>query len=164
MKQQEIGAGLKTGPLSQPGIPENFQKLDNLPTLPGIVMKILEAVRSEEASLNKITNILSKDPSLTAKILGLINSAFYNLPTKVTSISHAVQLLGINAVKKVALSFSLVRSFPQRNKGTFDYQAFWKNSLLSAVSCRLIAEKILPGHGGRCVYPGVAAGYRHPGL
>ena len=132
------------GPMPHPGILENFQKMEHLPTLPGVALKILEAVRSEETSLNEIADILSKDPPLTAKILGLINSAFYSLPTPVTSISHAVKLLGINTVKKVALSFSLVRSFSQGNKGAFDYQAFWRNSLISAVSCRLIAEKILP--------------------
>jgi len=130
--------------MSHPVILEKIKRIDNLPTLPGIALKILEAVRSEETSLDKIADILSKDPPLTAKILGLINSAFYGLPTKVTSISHAVKLLGINTVKKVALSFSLVRSFSKGNKGPFDYQAFWRNSLLSAVSCRLIAEKILP--------------------
>jgi diguanylate cyclase (GGDEF)-like protein len=130
--------------MPHPGILENFQKMEHLPTLPGVALKILEAVRSEETSLNEIADILSKDPPLTAKILGLINSAFYSLPTQVTSISHAVKLLGINTVKKVALSFSLVRSFSQGNKGSFDYQAFWRDSLISAVACRLIAEKILP--------------------
>jgi two-component system, cell cycle response regulator len=134
----------KERPMSHSGILENFQRLDNLPTLPGIALKILKAVRSEETSLNEIADILSKDPPLTAKILGLINSAFYSLPTQVTSISHAVKLLGVNTVKKVALSFSLVRSFSKESKGSFDYQAFWRDSLLSAVSCRLIAEKIIP--------------------
>jgi len=144
MKQHETGVAATERPVSHPGIPEIFQRLDNLPTLPGIAMKILEAVQSEQTSLTKIADILSKDPPLTAKILGLINSAFYSIPIQVTSISHAVKLLGVNTVKKVALSFSLVRSFSKRKEGPFDYQAFWRNSLLSAVSCRLIAEKILP--------------------
>ena len=73
--------------MPHPGILENFQKMEHLPTLPGVALKILEAVRSEETSLNEIADILSKDPPLTAKILGLINSAFYSLPTQVTSIS-----------------------------------------------------------------------------
>ena len=144
MEQHKIVMGATEAPISHPNILENFQRLDNLPTLPGIAMKILEAVRSEGITLNEIADILSKDPPLTAKILGLINSAFYSIPIQVTSISHAVKLLGINTVKKVALSFSLVRSFSKNKEGPFDYQAFWRNSLLSAVSCRLIAEKILP--------------------
>jgi two-component system cell cycle response regulator len=133
--------------MQHPGILENFTKMDNLPTLPGIALEILEAVRSEETSLNKIGDILSKDPPLTVKILGLINSAFYSLPTKVTSISHAVKLLGIDTVKKVALSFSLVRSFSKEKSGLFNYGEFWRNSLLTAVSSRLIAEKVLPAWG-----------------
>ncbi|MCU0578777.1 MAG: HDOD domain-containing protein, partial [Desulfobacterota bacterium] len=123
---------------------DNFKSIRNLPTLPGVAMKILEAVRSEETSLNVIADILSKDPPLTAKILGLINSAFYRLPSKVTSISHAVKLLGIQTVKKVALSFSLVRSFAGDPQGTFDYGKFWRDSLIAAVFSRLLAEKVLP--------------------
>jgi diguanylate cyclase (GGDEF)-like protein len=123
---------------------KNFNKIDNLPTIPGVAMKILEAVRSEETSLNVIAGILCKDPPLTAKILGLINSAFYNLPSKITSISHAVKLLGINTVKKVALTFSLVRSFSNPQEGPFNYGLYWRNSLAAAVASRLLAGKVLP--------------------
>ncbi len=150
--------------MPHPGILENFQKMEHLPTLPGVALKILEAVRSEETSLNEIADILSKDPPLTAKILGLINSAFYSLPTQVTSISHAVKLLGINTVKKVALSFSLVRSFSQ-----WKQRGFRLPGLLEKLADQ---RRLLPsdrrknpaGLGGRRLYPGVAAGYRHPGL
>ena len=102
--------------MPHPGILENFQKMEHLPTLPGVALKILEAVRSEETGLNEIADILSKDPPLTAKILGLINSAFYSLPTQVTSISHAVKLLGINTVKKVAVSFPWCVVFRRETK------------------------------------------------
>ena len=73
-------------------------------------MKILAAVRNEETSLKEIGEILATDPSLSAEVLKAINSPFYGLATKITSVSHAVNLLGIKTVKSLALSFSLVRN------------------------------------------------------
>ena len=56
----------------------------------------------------------------------MINSAFYALPVKVTSVSHAVKLLGLNTVKKVALSFSLLRLVKAKKEEEFDYAEFWR--------------------------------------
>ena len=115
-----------------------------LPTLPGVAMKILEAVKQEETSLKEIADILSRDPSLSAEVLKAINSPFYGLSTKVTSVSHAVNLLGINTVKSLALSFSLVKNIKADKSNGFDYSSFWKDSLIGAVSAKIISEKIYP--------------------
>ena len=130
---------------------EQQEKINNmlrsakkLPTLPGVAMKILEAVKKEDTSLKEIADILSKDPSLSAEVLKAINSSFYGLSTKVTSVSHAVNLLGINTVKSLALSFSLVKNLKSDNSNGFDYTAFWKDSLIGAVSAKIISSKIFP--------------------
>ena len=115
-----------------------------LPTLPGIAIKILEAVRKEEACLKEIGEILSKDPSLSAEVLRAINSPFYGLSTKVTSVTHAVNMLGINTVKSLSLSFSIVKNFETEKSNGFDYTRFWKDSLTSAVSAKILAAKLLP--------------------
>jgi len=73
-------------PLQMEGL---LKRLENLPTLPGIALRILEAVKNENTNLDDLGKILSLDPPLAGKILGLINSAFYALPVKVTSVSHA---------------------------------------------------------------------------
>jgi diguanylate cyclase (GGDEF)-like protein len=121
-----------------------FKGLEKLPTLPGIALKILALVKGEGASLKEIASVLSTDPSLSAQILKLINSPFYGVRTQVTSISLAVNLLGLNTVKNLALSFSLLRDYPKGNKENFDYTFFWKQSLIGAVSSKLIARKIIP--------------------
>lgn len=121
-----------------------FKSLENLPTLPGIAIKILEAVRDEKNSLKKIGEVLSYDPPLSAKILGLINSAFYGLPAKVTTVAHAVNLLGLNTVSKVALSFSLLRLGKSAPKNDFNYFEFWRDSLVTAVAGRLMAGRLHP--------------------
>jgi len=130
---------------------EQQQKIKNmltgakkLPTLPGVAIKILEAVKKEETSLKEIGDILSKDPSLSAEVLKAINSPFYGLSTKVTSVSHAVNLLGINTVKSLALSFSLVKNLKADKSNGFDYSGFWKDSLVGAVATKVLSGKILP--------------------
>jgi diguanylate cyclase (GGDEF)-like protein len=121
-----------------------FLKLDRLPTLPGIAMRILKAVQKGDPDLKEIGKIISTDPPLSAEVLKIINSAFYGLPSKVTSVFHAINLLGINAVKNLALSFSLVKKFPAKSAMPFDYPAFWKDSLVGALAAKLLAEKIEP--------------------
>ncbi len=121
-----------------------FKDLDKLPTLPGVAIKILEFVRGDDTSLKEIADILSTDPSLSTQVLKLINSPFYGVRTQVTSIPLAVNLLGLDTVKNLALSFSLLRNYPTGSKENFDYTFFWKQSVIGAVSSKLIARKIIP--------------------
>jgi diguanylate cyclase (GGDEF)-like protein len=123
---------------------EILDGLGKLPTLPGIAMKILETVQKEETDLKEIADILSKDPPLSAEVLKIINSPFYGLSTKITSVFHAANMLGINTVKNLALSFSLIKTFRPEDPIGFNYTRFWKNSLVGAVSAKLITERIQP--------------------
>ena len=120
----------------------NIVLKDKLPTLPGIAIKILEAVQKEHPDLQEIAEILATDPPLSAEVLKMINSPFFGLTRKVTSVFHAVSMLGMNVVKNMALSFALVKSFSDNGQDAFDYPSFWKYSLTTAIAARKIAEKI----------------------
>ena len=123
---------------------EIIKKTDRLPTVPGIALKLMDAVRREEPDLNEITKLISSDPSISAEILRCINSPYYSLRTKVTSVNHAVNMLGIKTVKYLALSFSLVKNFHQEKPFNFNYESFWKDSLIGAASARSLADCINP--------------------
>ena len=84
---------------------------ENLPTLPGIALKIIEAYQKPEPDIQEIGDLLTTDPPLTVKILKIVNSCFYGLPTKITSVHHAIKLLGGKAIKNLALSFILIKTF-----------------------------------------------------
>jgi len=118
--------------------------IENLPTLPGIAIRILKAVQKKEPDINEISDIISTDPPLSAKVLRLANSSFYNLPAKITSVLHSIKMLGINTVKNIALGFSLVNNYQSKKTDGFDYTSFWKNSLVGAVSAKLLTEKLNP--------------------
>ena len=104
---------------------EIIKKTDRLPTQPGIALKLIDEVRREDPNLEEITKLISSDPALSAEILKCINSPFYSLKTKVTSVNHAVNLLGLKSVKNLALSFSLVNNFQPEGPFSFNYKSFW---------------------------------------
>lgn len=118
---------------------------ENLPTLPGIALKIIEAYQRPEPNIQEIGDLLTADPPLTVKILKIVNSCFYSLPTKITSVNHAIKLLGSKAIKNLALSFTLINTFQSNQYGLIDFKRFWKNSLVGATATKLISEKLEPG-------------------
>ena len=117
-------------------------KANNLPTLPGVAARLLEAFQADEPDINEIGEILSADPVLTSKFLKIVKSSFYSLPGKVTSVCHAMNLMGLKAVQNLALSFALVNKFRAGKTAKFDYSGFWKDSLIGAISAKYLAEKI----------------------
>jgi len=125
-------------------IEDAFEVAGKLPTLPGIAVKILDVVKRDNSDFKEIADIISSDPPLSAEVLKTVNSPLYNLPSKVSTVPRAVSMLGINAVKNLALSFSLMKSNNDGSKSGFDYTAFWKNSLIAALTSKLLAQKINP--------------------
>ena len=116
--------------------------VDELPTLPGIAIKIMEAIQVEEPDIEEIGSIISTDPPLSAKVLKVANSSFYSLPTRITTINHAIKLLGIFAVKNLALSFSLIDSFGSQGSSARISSDFWRNAFIGSISAKLLAQKI----------------------
>ncbi len=101
-------------------IEETFETAGKLPTLPGIAVKILEVVKRENSDFMEIADIISSDPPLSAEVLKTVNSPIYNFPSKVSTVPRAVSMLGINPVKNLALSFSLIKNCQGGNKSGFD--------------------------------------------
>ena len=120
---------------------QNILTSADLPTLPAVASKVLELTSQEDVLLIEVINLISQDIALSAKILKVANSAFYNFPQQIGSVQQAVSLLGINAVRCLVLSFSFL-SMGQDNQGRlFDFTAFWEQSLIAASAARLIAEQ-----------------------
>ena len=117
-------------------------RANNLPTLPGIAVRLLEAFQTDEPDTNEIGDILSADPALTSRILRIVNSSIYSRPSKVATVNHAIKLMGLKAVQNLALSFALVNNFRAGMTAEFDYIGFWKDSLIGAISAKYLTEKI----------------------
>lgn len=113
-----------------------------LPTLAPVASKLVEISAREETTIADIANLVSKDISLSAKVLKVVNSAFYSFPQKISTIQQAVSILGINAVRNLVFSFSFLSIEPDGKQDAFDYRTFWTHSLAGGVSARLIAARI----------------------
>lgn len=108
-----------------------------LPSPPAIAMRILETVRKEDPSFQDLARIISADPALTAKLLKMANSSFYSLPKQINLIEKALSVIGLDAVKNIALSFVIAKEMRGTNEGKFDFDHFWKRAVTSAVAAEL---------------------------
>jgi diguanylate cyclase (GGDEF)-like protein len=140
---------------SQNDLKDLSKKIGKLPTLPGVAIKILQAMQRETPNIGEISEVISADGPLSAKVLRVVNSPFYGLSKKITSVHQAMVYLGLNAVKNLALSFSLLRGFAPKRKGAFDYVQFSKDSLVGAVAAKSLTEKINRRHGENAFFLGL---------
>ena len=130
-------------------------KIGKLPTLPGVAIKILQAMQRDPPSIAEIAQAISADAPLSAKVLKAVNSPFYGLSNKITSVHQAMVFLGLNAVKNLALSFSLLSGFAPKRKGAFDYVQFSKDALVGAVAARTLTETVNRRQGENAFFLGL---------
>jgi len=112
-----------------------IDKIENLPTIPPILRKILTVIEDPRVSLQKITEFVSSDPILTARILKMVNSPVYGFPGRISSVNHAMVILGLNAVKGLLLGVSVFDIMKKSMVG------LWEHSLSTAIFARIISNK-----------------------
>ena len=83
----------------------------SLPTLPHILLQLIEICNREDRGIRDLIKIINQDPSISERLLRLVNSAYYSLKQKITSIDQALLLLGTEAVKNIAISSSVYQVF-----------------------------------------------------
>lgn len=114
----------------------------DLPTPPNVVFRLLEVVRNDEHSFQEIGNIISKDPSLTARMMKIANSSLFGFGGKIKTIENALTVLGINVTRNIALSFMIMDSVAAPDSDLFDMDYFWKRAITAAVAAEMLAAHI----------------------
>lgn len=142
------GSSLRCVPVGQISL-ELEKKLgaavERMPAFPKSVQKVLELTRNINCLPKELVGVIEKDPVMTLKILKVINSAAFALPSKMTSINQAVIYLGLNTVKNMALSFAAVGILPRMNAAGFDIQQYLMHSLTTSSIARAIAGTYAQG-------------------
>ena len=114
----------------------------NMPSLPTTVSKVLEVCNNPNTSPADLNHVISLDPVLVAKVLKLINSAYYGLGQQVTSLVRAIIMLGINTVKNLALSSAVLGNLSSKKEfQALNMEGFWRHSLCVGVAAKIIAKK-----------------------
>jgi len=116
-------------------------KIGDIATLPEVTLRIVEVVEDPRSSARDLHAIIKNDPALSTKILKVVNSAFYGLPGQIANVDRAVVLLGLRAVKNIALAASVSRVFKGlRPVPGFNPKELWHHSLAVGVGSRLICR------------------------
>jgi putative nucleotidyltransferase with HDIG domain len=118
------------------------ESIEKMPTLSPLTHKIIQIANDKTSSAQDLTDIIQLDPVLTAKVIKMVNSAYFGLPQKVKSLKQAIVMLGLNTVKNVALSTSLVGNVKIKEKTNLSSDDFWQHSLGVAVASKLIAKEL----------------------
>lgn len=123
-----------------------IKSISHIATLPEITLKIIQLVEDPTSTAQDLNAIISHDPALCSRILKVVNSAFYGLPRQIGSINRAIVLLGLNAVKNIAIAASLTKLF----RGgeicpNFSARDLWNHSIATAAGCKLICDELKLG-------------------
>jgi HD-like signal output (HDOD) protein len=90
-----------------------LREISHIATLPEVTVKVVELVESPKSTAQDLHKVISTDPALCTRILKVVNSSFYGLPGQVGSINRAIVMLGLNAVKNIAIARGLTHDFLQ---------------------------------------------------
>ena len=97
-------------------------RLQSIPSAPSVYSRIVEVLQKPQVSLQEIGKVISEDTGMTAKILQLVNSAFFGLRREVTSVSQAVGLLGLETIRALVLMVGIFRTFDGKGIPGFDLE------------------------------------------
>lgn len=106
-----------------------------LPTPPPVALRVLEKASQPDCALSDIAKLISNDPGLCAKLLKVVNSAFFNLSSKIADIGRALNLLGLKRVRALVLGLSLP-AMQKRTAADGRMSDYWKVSAAAAMTAR----------------------------
>jgi len=116
--------------------------VEKMPAFPKSVQQVVQLTSDINASAKDIVRVIECDPVMTVKILKAINSSFYGLPQKITSVQRAVVHIGLNTIKNLALGVAAMGMLKPSNKANFSTADFLLHSLTTAAISKLLAERI----------------------
>ena len=119
-----------------------LNSIDMISSPPPIVSEVLSLIDKDNSSAKGLSDVILKDPMLTARILRVANSSFYGCRQRVATVNQAVMIIGLNAVKCLALSISIYNQVSTQHSASDDeYIKLWRHFLETATAAREIANK-----------------------
>ena len=122
---------------------KTIENISSISTLPTVIERITRLLQNPKTSAEEIGRAITTDQALASKVLKLVNSAFYGFPGRISTITHAIVILGFSTVKNIVLTASILDVF--RRKGTsdladFDFEQFWMHSIACGAASQSIAK------------------------
>ncbi|MDT3671844.1 MAG: HDOD domain-containing protein [Aromatoleum sp.] len=123
-----------------PSAPELVTGLATLASLPAVYLRIREELDAPDGSLTAVATAISGDPATTARLLHVVNSAFYGYGRPIETAERAVVLLGLQQVHDLVLAMSLGATFAQLDPAHVDLSRFWRGSVMRGLAARAIGR------------------------
>lgn len=127
--------------MDAPDLQPILRRLEDLPTLPRILLRITELLNDPKASARDLALVITEDPVLTARLLRIVNSSFYGLPQRVATVTTAIVLLGFEAIRHLLLTASVFDLFPAKNRSARRFlEQLWDHALGCAVGAKALGR------------------------
>ena len=127
--------------LADESIKRIVSQTETLPSLPAVYTEVISELQSQNPSVKKVAEIISSDLAMTAKILQVVNSAFFGLVRKISNPKEAVMLLGTETIKALVLSVKIFSEFNQKRFAWFNFDALFNHSMSVSMFAQTISKK-----------------------
>ncbi|MDJ0988240.1 MAG: response regulator [Desulfobacterales bacterium] len=114
---------------------------ETLPSLPAIYTEVINELQSSDPSVQKIGDIIAADLAMTAKILQVVNSAFFGLVRKISNPKEAVMLLGTETIKALVLSVKIFSEFNQKKYAWFNFDELFNHSMSVSMFAQSVSKE-----------------------
>lgn len=132
---------MDTDVIDRKAVFRRLESIRNLPTLPMAIRKLGGTIRSPSADAHRVASIIEDDPSMMARILRIVNSAFYGGIEPITSVQQAVARMGFTAVNNIAMSTAVFSAFETGDAAAFDREAFWHHCIATGMAASVLYER-----------------------
>jgi HD-like signal output (HDOD) protein len=126
--------------LNNDNLKKLVSKIESLPSLPSLYMEIMEELQSANTSFRKVGEIIAHDVGMTAKILQMVNSAFFGLCRRISNPQEAVSLLGFETIKSLVLTAKIFSQFDKKKIVAFSLDELWTHSMLTGLFSKTISQ------------------------
>lgn len=121
---------------------EIIRHVRTVSSLPAVFERVNEVANHPHASLGDVAAVISEDVGLSARLLRLVNSAFYGFPSRIESITHACIIVGTHQIRQLAMATSVMEVFRDLDPNDLDMDAFWRHSIGCAMIARGLAVRL----------------------
>lgn len=139
-----LAAAASVKPCDHATIIEKAKNCPRLPSLRSIETALRELLHADNRFTTQISEVIRRDPSLTARLLRLVNSVYYGLTSPVNSIEEAVFYLGVRQIRQLAVVTPVIEDFQKLAGGTaFQWREFWQHCIATAILTRELTSSIM---------------------
>ncbi|MFN2309596.1 MAG: HDOD domain-containing protein [Gammaproteobacteria bacterium] len=122
---------------------------------PDICVKVFELVESNDASTQQLGEVIGRDPSLTARLLRLVNSAYFNFSRRIDTVSRAVTIVGVRELYSLVIAVSAIKSFSNLPNNLVNIDTFWRHGIYTGLIARALAKQCRVLHPERLFVAGM---------